>query len=66
MYLDFLLEQVLFCQKLNNIFFFSRQNHQHMALRNGESLLAQKIARRSNGAEPLTAGNSAIFTFVPM
>ena len=37
-----------------------------MALRNGESLLAQKIARRYNGAETLTAGNSAIFTFVAM
>lgn len=37
-----------------------------MALRNGKSLLAQKIATRSNGAEPQTAGNSAIFTFVPM
>ena len=37
-----------------------------MALRNGKSLLAQKIGRRSNGAETLTAGNSAIFTFVAM
>lgn len=47
-------------------YIFLRQNHQHMALRNGKTLLAQKIARRSNGAESLTAGNSAIFTFVPM